>query len=225
MTRRRRGLLLVGLALLLGGLAASDVARREAALDRHLSPVVPVVVARSELDGGRRVRARDVAVRHVPLRYAPADGLASVAEARGVALSVPVAAGAYLTAAHLSAAGGAGGPPPVRPGERAAEVVATGSPDLVLAGARVDVLITRDDAGRGATELALQDVEVLAAAPAGPAPEAAAGRRVAATLRVTLRQAVLLTAAQSFAREIRLLPRSPGDRRRAAAMAVGAGLR
>ncbi|MFL5826552.1 MAG: hypothetical protein ACJ76V_08525, partial [Thermoleophilaceae bacterium] len=35
-----------------------------------------------------------------------------------------------------------------------------------------------------------------------------------ATLRVTLRQAVFLTAAQSFARELRLLPRPPGERRR-----------
>ena len=37
---------------------------------------------------------------------------------------------------------------------------------------------------------------------------------VAATLRVTVRQAVYLAAAGSFAREIRLLARAPGDRRR-----------
>jgi pilus assembly protein CpaB len=36
---------------------------------------------------------------------------------------------------------------------------------------------------------------------------------VAASLRVTLRQAVYLAAAQDFARELRLLPRAPGDRR------------
>jgi pilus assembly protein CpaB len=35
-----------------------------------------------------------------------------------------------------------------------------------------------------------------------------------ASLRVTLRQAVYLAAAQSFARELRLLPRAEGDRRR-----------
>jgi pilus assembly protein CpaB len=41
---------------------------------------------------------------------------------------------------------------------------------------------------------------------------------------VTLRQAVYLAAAQSFARELRLLPRAPGDRRRHGATAYGAGL-
>jgi pilus assembly protein CpaB len=49
---------------------------------------------------------------------------------------------------------------------------------------------------------------------------------VAASLRVTVRQAVFLAAAQSFAREIRLLPRAPGDRRHGAAgLAVGSDLR
>ena len=44
-----------------------------------------------------------------------------------------------------------------------------------------------------------------------------------ATLRVTVRQAVYLTAAQNFAREIRLLARAPGDRRRQGGTSVGAG--
>jgi len=40
---------------------------------------------------------------------------------------------------------------------------------------------------------------------------------VAASLRVTLRQAVYLAAVQDFARELRLLPRAAGDRGRGAA--------
>jgi pilus assembly protein CpaB len=96
-----------------------------------------------------------------------------------------------------------------------------------------DVLVTRDgrEGGGGRTSLALEDVEVLAAAPAsedegGPrTSDSPAGPRVTASLRVTLRQAVYLTAAQSFAREIRLLPRAPGDRRRGAqGLRVDAGL-
>ena len=116
-------------------------------------------------------------------------------------------------------------PPPgagVARGERAAEVVAAAAPGTVVAGARVDVLVTRDrGAGAGGTELALEDVEVLAArpAPAGDG-ERRGGRSVAATLRVSVRQAVYLAAAGSFAREIRLLARSPGDRRRAGAVSA-----
>ncbi len=45
--------------------------------------------------------------------------------------------------------------------------------------------------------------------------DGAPGPRVAASLRVTLRQAVYLAAAQAFARELRLLPRAAGDRRAA----------
>ena len=44
-----------------------------------------------------------------------------------------------------------------------------------------------------------------------------------ATLRVTLRQAVYLTAAENFAREVRLLARPPGDRERDDAAEVAAG--
>ena len=54
-----------------------------------------------------------------------------------------------------------------------------------------------------------------AAAAAGEAPaDRAPGQRVAASLRVTPRQAVYLAAAQDFARELRLLPRASGDRSR-----------
>ena len=104
------------------------------------------------------------------------------------------------------------------------ELVAAASPALVVAGARVDVLVTRDrgDGGPGSTELALEDVEVLA--PSRAAATEAGGPQVAATLRVTVRQAVYLTAAAAFAREIRLLARAPGDRRRTGATIVGDAL-
>ena len=59
--------------------------------------------------------------------------------------------------------------------------------------------------------------EVLSARPASTsspaAGDAAEVLAVAVSLRVTLRQAVYLAAAQSFARELRLLPRAANDRR------------
>ncbi len=222
MSRRRRGLLLVGLALVLGGLAASDVGRREAALRHRLAPLVDVVVARRELPAGKPVRVADLAVRRVPARWAPAGAASAVEEVAGAAPAVALARGSDVAAADLADPGG-GPAATVRRGERAVEIVAAGSPALVRAGARVDVLVTREDAG---TRLALQDVEVLAT---GPRPavvgDEAPGERVAATLRVTVRQAVYLTAAQSFARELRLLPRAADDRRRSAGLAVAKGLR
>ena len=84
-------------------------------------------------------------------------------------------------------------------------------------GSRVDVLVsTESGAGGGRTLMALAGAELLglAAAPAAGAPPDASGARgptALATLRVSVRQAVYLTAADNFAREIRLLARPPGD--------------
>jgi pilus assembly protein CpaB len=214
--------LLLGLALVLGALAASDVARREATLRQQIGPAVAVLVARHPLVAGRRLAAADLALRRVPERFAPAgaEAIPELLVGRRLAVAVPAGSpvGEHLLAVDPAAAG-----PAVRRGERAIEIVATGSPQLVAAGARVDVLVTRErGAGAGGTELALEDVEVVAAR-AGPARDDA-GPQVAATLRVTVRQAVYLAAAGAFAREIRLLPRAPGDHRLAGPASVDDGL-
>jgi len=225
-SRRRRAAVLLGLALVLGGLAASDVARRESAVRAQLGPAVQVVVARSDLRAGRPVAAADLALRQVPARYAPVGAATLPETLLGQRLAVPVARGGYLGAAMIATEPEVAGPP-VRRGERAAEVVALGARSLVVPGARVDVLVTRGGEGGAAagTELALEDVEVLAARVAPPAARAEAGERVAATLRVSVRDAVFLAAAQSFARELRLLPRAAGDDERAGQIVVGEGLR
>jgi pilus assembly protein CpaB len=215
-TRRRRALLLAGLALLLGGLAASDVASRESALREGLGPSVGVVVARTDLEAGSTIRRDALSLREVPERYAPRGSVADPAALVGLRLSADVAAGQELLPALVATPGGSRAPgPAVRPGERVAEVVAAAPVGQVAAGGRVDVLVTRDDrpGAPGRTVLALEDVEVLAVAGAPPA-ESDGAARVAASLRVTLRQAVYLAAAGSFAREVRLLPRAAGDRAR-----------
>jgi pilus assembly protein CpaB len=103
----------------------------------------------------------------------------------------------------------------LEPGERVAELVAHGDPRAIVPGAHVDVLVTREGDGTraGVTVLALQDVEVLAArrAPADPMDPASGGARVVASLRVRVRDAVYLAAAQAFARDVRLLARAAGD--------------
>lgn len=221
--RRRRAFVLAGLALLLGGLAASDVAGREAALERRIGPAVPVVVARAPLEAGKPIDVRRLGVRHVPARFAPAGAFAAPEEVAGQHVGTAVPAGADLTAAALADPTAPATGAPVGKGERVAEIVAAGPPDSVVPGARVDVLVTREPrpGTPGGTDLALQDVEVLAAQ---PAPADSGPPRIAASLRVTLRQAVYLAAAQSFARELRLLPRAHGDRRRAESLTYGADL-
>lgn len=226
MSRRRRSALLLGLALVLGALAASDVAGREEALRRQVGEPVSVVITSAPVRAGERLDPKRMTVRSVPARYAPAGAFADVESLQGLRAARALPAGADVIAAVVdegseAAAVGA----PVRTGERVAELVARGSPRLIAAGGRVDVLVTRATGdGRGSTTLALEDAEVLAA---GRAPQSARdeGPQVAISLRVSLRQAVYLAAAQSFARELRVLPRAAGDRRRGSAgLSVGSDL-
>jgi len=240
--RRRRALVLLALALACGGLAASQVRSAVEEVEARVGAPVPVVVATQDIPADRELSTESLAVREVPERFAPRDALAAPEEAVGLRTLGPVAAGSYLTAGQLQGAGdrrGAGG---IRRGERALEVAVAGGEALQATGpgSTVDVVVsTEGREGAGRTFLALESVELLDLRPGTGAPDsegagasagagagregAAAAATATATLRVTTRQAVYLTAAQNFAREVRLLPRPPGDRGRAGRAAVEAG--
>jgi pilus assembly protein CpaB len=226
---RRRGVLLVCFALLCGGLAASQVHERERRADAAVGPLVPVVVASRDLPAGRRLDAGDLSVRRAPARFLPPDALQGAAGLAGARTAVAVPAGGYLTAGALGGGAPARGPRPLRAGERALELSVAGAGLAgANAGARVDVLVTTEGGqGEGRTFVALEDAELLALRPAGAAEAAggqaagggaldggAVGGGALATLRVTAHQAVYLTAVSASAREVRLLVRPPGDRRR-----------
>jgi pilus assembly protein CpaB len=228
---RRRGLLLLCFALVCGGLAAAQVHQRERRAEDALGPLVGVVVAGRDLPADRRLRPGDLALRRVPARFAPPDAVSGAADLTGARTMVAIARGSYLTAAMLGA-GVRSGPRPLRAGERAIELAVAGGAALTAseAGVRVDVLVTSGgEAGGGQTFVALEDLELLGLRAGGgegtaSAPVAGEGAVTAlATLRVTARQAVYLTAAANFATEVRLLVRPPGDRRRVGSAAVDAG--
>ncbi|HYI18344.1 MAG TPA: SAF domain-containing protein [Solirubrobacteraceae bacterium] len=204
MTRRRRGALLIGLALALGGLAASDVGRREAAVRAQLAPLVDVVVAGRDLPARRRLAPADLALRRIPARYAPVGAASVPEEVLGRRPVVSVPRGAYLGAGQLEDES-ASRPAHIRRGERAVEVSGAGSPALVVAGALVDVVVVPE---RGGARLALAGAEVLAARPLAGADGAEGAARVAATLRVSARQALALASLEAGAREVRLLART-----------------
>jgi pilus assembly protein CpaB len=231
-TRRRRGAVLLAVALACGALAASEVGSRVRAVEDRIGAPVPIVVAARDLEPGAELRLADLRLSQVPRRYAPPDAPSSPDQAVGLRAAGPVAAGSPITAGVVGQAAAPGGSGALRRGERAVEIAVSASAQLLdsaVPGVRVDVVVSTDPGdGPGSSFVALEDVELLALAPGSgasssleaeaPDPSASA----LATLRATLRQAVYLTAAQSYAREIRLLPRPPGDRRRAGRAAVGA---
>lgn len=206
MTRRRRALLTIGLAIVLGGFAGADMRRRERALHATIGPSTTVVVAARALAVGTPLTIEQLAVRSVPRRYAPRDAVDRPEMLVGLRPRIPIPAGHDVGTAALDD----GRTSVLRTGERIAEIVAVGDVADVRPGVRVDLLVTRDRGERaGTTRLALENAEVVAAAPVSG--DGAAGPRIAVSLRVTVRQAVYLAAAQSFASELRVLPRSPGD--------------
>jgi pilus assembly protein CpaB len=229
--RSRRAVVLLSLALACGGLAASQVSERERRVEAQVGRPVAVLVAARDIRPGTRLTTRRarrlLAVRQVPERFAPPDGLASPEDALGLRVSGELPRHAYVTAAAFQPGARDRGEPGLAAGERALELPVAGGGSLrglAGSGARVDVLVTTEPrAGSGRTFVALEGVELLdartAAAPGETGSDAA---DAVATLRVSPRQAVYLTAAASFARELRLLPRSPGDRRRVGHPSVGA---
>ena len=229
--RRRRGLLLIALAVASGGLAAAQVHERERTVEARVGPLISVLVAARDLPADARLRPGAVTPRRVPARFVPPDALADAAEVAGARVAVALSAGSYLTAGHLRGGPAAGGAPgagaagaALGRGERALEVAVTGDGALggVGPGARVDVVVsTEPRTGAGRAFVALEDVELLGLRPGEasaaidePAEAGTATATALATLRVTVRQAVYLTAAENFGREVRLLVRPPGDRGR-----------
>jgi pilus assembly protein CpaB len=217
--RRRRALTLLALALLCGWLAASDVRGTERRARASLGPMATAVVARADLPAGKPIAAGQLSVRTVPARFLPPDAIASAADAVGLRAAVALPRGTYVTASMLGS-GGDSAEPSLVPGERAVAVTAAGSSAAMgPPGGRVDVLVTTGarGSGHGRTYLAIQDVQLLAVRAGADADH------VIATLRVSVRQAVYLTAAQNFAQEVRILPRPRGDRGGAGQLSVGGG--
>jgi Flp pilus assembly protein CpaB len=201
-------------AMLAAGLAAGYGARYE---DRY-GPLRPVVVAGHDLDAGRAIGVRAaerLQVRRVPVRFLPPGAIANPAEAIGRVPSVVVPRGSYLLASQLEQPGAADGAgSEAGPGRSPVEIAVAGGGALTTAGpgATVDVVVTTEPEGgaSGRTYVAARGVRLLELREDG---EAAGGpgslgspAAWTATLALTRGQALGLIAAESFARQIRLLP-------------------
>lgn len=232
--RRLRSLAMAGAAIACGGLAISLVERREAKVRAQVGPLIPALVAATAVERGKQLTRADVAGmfvrRPVPRSYLPSDAIAERTEAVGYRTQIELRPGDYLTSGVLAVPGRHQSrlANRARQGQRLVEVGVSGGASLVSQlqqGALVDVLVTSDRAGPPRTYLALQRVEVIQASEAGADGSTSGGASdrpadLNATLRVSLRQAIMLAAAQNFAREIRIVPRPAGDRSLQPALAV-----
>ena len=178
-----------------------------------------MVVTADALPARNPLGPREVAsleVRRVPERFVPAGALGEPAGALGMAPRVALPAGSYVPAYLLA--------PPRRPepavpglppGLRPVEIAVSGAAALDAAGppppgSAVDVIVTSEPrgAGPGHTYVAAARVPLigLGPGPEGPGPTGSAS----AILGLTRAQALRLISAESFARQIRLLPAAAG---------------
>lgn len=207
MSRGRRAVLLAGMSLLLGGVAASQVAGREAEIERRIGSPVPVVVASRAIARGQEIAAGDLAVREVPARYVPRGSFGSASELIGARAAVAISAGSDVQQGVVDREATA---LTVRSDLRLVRLVVVGSAAEMPPGSLVDILITSETrSGSARTELGLRAAEVVESrgAPASPDGTSAGLSRAQVALRVTVGQAVRLAEAQNSAREIRALPR------------------
>ncbi|MGI8632861.1 MAG: RcpC/CpaB family pilus assembly protein [Solirubrobacterales bacterium] len=227
MNRRRRAVALF-VAACLCAVGAITVAERQGRLAREpFGALREVVVAERALPARRTIDAASdrpaVSIRRVPERFAPPDAVRALEEVAGLVPAVELPAGSYVLASQLRAPGSSR---PSRPragrGRSPVEVRVSGGAALgrLKAGSRVDVIVASEAAGDSTTRIAQRDVRLLGLDPAGetaagdgddePPPDSGAGTlgEWVAVLALTSAQAVELIDAESFARQIRLLPRA-----------------
>ena len=214
MSRRRRALAFLSLALLAAAGAAAIADGYGASAVRGYGPLRPVVVLAADIGPGQRIGPSqirtDFEMRRVPARFAPPGALAAPGEALGLVTRAPLPAGSYLLGAQLGLGRERGGGPRLGGDRRPVEIAVSGADALLSAGpasgSRVDVVVTSEPTGPGPgrTYVAAAGVPLLALRPGaeGPGP----GATAAATLGLTKRQALRLIAAESFARKVTLLP-------------------
>lgn len=216
MSRRGRALAFLLAALFAAAGAAAIADGYGSRIARGYGELRPVLVAGAELRPGRPIDpglvSGELEVRKVPVRFVPPGTLASPAEAVGLVPVATVPAGAYLLASQLRPPRAPGAGPVLSGGRRPVEIAVSGADALSVSGAqpvgaRVDVVVTTEPTGSGAgrTYVAAAAVPLLALGPGadGPGPGGAA----AATLGLTKAQALRLIAAESFARQVTILPR------------------
>jgi pilus assembly protein CpaB len=215
MSRRTRAIAF-GVGALLAAIAAGAIADGYGdSVARGYGALRPVVVASARLSAGKALAPidaeEDLEVRQVPARFVPAGALRDPAEALGLVPAATIPSGAYLLAAQLRAPRSDAPGPRLAAGRRPVQIVVSGAEALAVGGgdpvgSPVDVVVTTEpaDGGVGHTYVAAAGVPLLGL---GAGPEGEAAGSAEATLGLTRPQALRLIAAESFARQVTVMPR------------------
>jgi pilus assembly protein CpaB len=213
---RRARAIAFGMAALVAAIAAGVIADGYGdSVARGYGALRPVVVASAQLSAGKPLdpgaAEADLEVRQVPARFVPAGALRDPAEAIGLAPAAAIPSGAYLLAAQLRPPRSDRPGPALAADRRPVQIAVTGVEALAIdgvdpVGSRVDVVITTepgDGGGAGRTYVAAAGVPLLGL---GAGPEGDVAGAAEATFGLTRHQALRLIAAESFARQVTVMP-------------------
>lgn len=213
MSRRFRATGFALAALFAAGLAAAIADGYGDSVSRGYGALRQVAVATEALRRGEAIdpeRAETaLETRRVPVRFVPAGALRSSEEAIGLEPTATVPPGAYLLASQLRPPGSSRPAQDLAAGRRPVSITVGGATALATGaetgpGAKVDVVVTTEPSagGHGRTYVAAAGVPLLGLTPGADGLEETA----TATLALTRHEALRLIAAQSFARQLTLLP-------------------
>jgi pilus assembly protein CpaB len=215
MSRRARAVAF-GLAALVAAIVAGTIADGYGnSVARGYGALRPVVIAAAQLPAGKALdpTAAETAleVRQVPARFVPLGALRDPDEALGLVPVAAIPSGAYLLAAQLRPPRSDAPGPRLAGGRRPVQIAVSGAAALAVdgtdpIGSRIDVVVTTEPTGGGSghTYVAAAGVPLLGL---GAGPEGDAGGTAEATLGLTRPQALRLIAAESFARQVTVMPR------------------
>lgn len=212
MSRRARAAVLLCAAAICALAAAAIAESYGDSVSDQLGELRTVVVAEETVPAKARFdheAIKSLGVRRVPARFAPPDALPDPAAVAGLVSAVVIPVGGYLTASMLRER--RGGPERIQLGEarRPVELEVSSAGTLageVNRGRAVDVVVTTEPGigGQGRTAISARGVPLIALEAGGGGP--GSGRSWTATLGLTRPEAIRLIDAESFARQIRLIP-------------------
>lgn len=192
-------LLAVGAFLLASGMGSSDAPPDHVLVASRLLPAGTVI--------GDEQSASSLALAPVAPGLGLAGLLRDASQARGRRLVAPVSPGEPITESSLGGADGTG-PAPLAAGERAVPVPlrSAGGPSVApVPGQRVDVMASDGEGLAGRTRVVVPGAEVLAVT--GASGEEGPDASGVLLLRLSTAQALDVTRALDFAREVRVVSR------------------
>ena len=219
---RRRGIALIGAALVLAALSGCLLFGYLQELENRIGQTVEVVAAGQDIPARTLITPELLTMETIPQRYFQQSYVLNPADVVGWIALVDIRGGQYLLREMLDQNAGLG------PGERAVSIAVnqvTSVGGNVRPGNRVDVLVSyEDETGIGTTVMLLQDIEVLAVSTLLPTPEEGGvgptrflptgelASDATVTLALTPQQAMQLTYMSNFAAEVRLMIRRLDER-------------